>query len=114
MNTIESNKLIAEFMGYPKYKIDFKGKKLNFENSRHNTYDKSWSMLMPVVEKIEDMLHDDIVITIEYKTCIIPCVSGTFFSNDAPFDIQQWGESKIQAVYNAVIEFIKWYNQQPK
>ena len=104
--TTENNKLIAEFMGYPKHKIDFVGKRLNFENSKHNTYHKDWNWLMQVVEKIESILPDDSIITIEYKNCFIPVLD-----DEEPFTIEGGGKTKIEAVYNACLEFIKWYNE---
>ena len=93
-NIIENNKLIAEFMGYPKHKIDFVGKRLNFENSKHNTYHKDWNDLMEVVKKIEVIGKTELKFSIHFENVKL--------------------SSDIQVVYNACLEFIKWYNQQNK
>lgn len=97
-NIIENNKIIAEFMGYPKYKINFIGKRLNFENSKHNTYHKDWNWLMKVVEKIES-LEDNL-------------------KNETKEDFKQFQKilslpvyTKIEVVYNSCVNFIKWYNE---
>jgi hypothetical protein len=58
-------------------------------------YESSWDMLMPVVEKI-DSLH-----------------------NNHPFEVAEFCNgyqisAKINIIYQAVIEFIKWHNQNNK
>ena len=74
----EQNNLIAEFMGY---KIDRNNEWIDnlglyIQDGREDLrFQSSWDRLMPVVDKIEAMLHDDIVITITYKTCLIPVVA---------------------------------------
>ena len=104
MKTIEKNKLIAEFMGYPKHKIDFVGKRLNFENSKHNTYHKDWNWLIEVVEKIESL---------GYRMEIVKHICRIYLSNKETIVISE-NTPKIEAVYNAVVEFIKWYNNKNK
>lgn len=119
-DTTITNKLIAEFMEYP-YRYSDTGIISGTERWEVGIghwwctvdellFDSSWDWLMPVVEKIEYMLHDDIVITIEYKTCVIPVVAGTFATGG--FDISVVGSTKLDACYKAVVEFIKWYNKQ--
>ncbi|MES2864053.1 MAG: hypothetical protein V4666_08040 [Bacteroidota bacterium] len=70
-------------------------------------YNSSWDWLMPVVEKIESLLPDDSVIMIEYKDCYIPVLD-----DGEPFTIQGRGGTKLIAVYEACLEFIKWHNEQ--
>lgn len=85
-------------------------------------YDKSWDALMPVVEKIEAVQLDDkwhVVVRasanvqIFYRACII-----TYEPDEESGDtnegaaIQTKGETKLEAVHNAVYQFITWYNQQ--
>lgn len=97
---LEGNKIIARFMGLPEYKIEFKGKFLNFENSKHNRYNSDWNILMSVVEKIESL---GFTCFIQGNECSIESLEktiGTFCRT-----------TKIEAVYKAVIEFIKLYNQ---
>ena len=106
-NIIENNKLIAEFMGYPKHKIDFVGKRLNFENSKHNTYHKDWNWLMLVVEKIESLGYKiDISKWEKSQYCGIYLNGKKISGNEQIL--------KIEAVYNACIEFVKWYITQNK
>lgn len=67
-------------------------------------YHNSWDMLMPVVEKIEEM---GFKITFDNTECTI--------TNDDSYIRTQWGKdanTKIIFVYKAVVEFIKWFNQQ--
>ena len=111
--TLEGNKLIAEFMITQKPSDDFcvnwkdKIEFSVFMNGKSKTYlysklkfHSSWDWLMPVVEKIEDLGHG---VTIYRKGCQINdvhCTNTGFRHN-----------SKIEETYQAVIEFIKWYNE---
>ena len=104
-----NNKIIAEFMGatltkdlqimYPVYEGDS-------SYVKDLKYHLDWNWLMEVVEKIESLLPDDSFVTIEHKSCWIP-----IYDDEQPFGIECREETKIQAVYNACIEFIKWYNE---
>lgn len=62
-------------------------------------YHKSWDSLMPVVEEIESRGH---WVGIEFNQCEIKLGIGesVYFTNQ---------ESKIKAVWLAVVEFILWY-----
>lgn len=77
-----------------------------------------WTFLMSVVEKIESYLADDCNVTIAYKSCNIVVVVGNNYpknyTDEDGFDINTYADSKKEAVYNAVVEFIKWYNNQNK
>jgi len=117
MENIENNKIIAEFMGGLKdgeSRLSLQKNEIwlpihgvcHLGNSgKVLKYHSSWDWLMEVVEKIEGVLPDDSVITIQYKDCNIPV-------NEGEFDIYINATTKIEAVYNACLEFIKWYNQQ--
>jgi len=129
MNTIENNKLIAEFMGFKFHDIDgscycvngdkyIKPKSLiRLDKGEKLEYDTSWDWLMPVVEKIESLpevdefmiKYDSVYKTIEVQ--ILPSFKDSFerICNFMPLE-----EPKIATVYNTCIEFIKWYNQQSK
>lgn len=128
-NILENNKLIAEFMGLkPKMESPdvyvfsdmpyFSVRENNPEDVmnaivKYSKYDSDWSWLMEVVEKIESLptmkdngnfffeIHQDSV-TVFNSTCmdIIIEVIGQ--------------ESRINNTYQAVIEFIQWYNKQNK
>ena len=79
---MKDNKLIAEFMG-----IDTK-----WANSTDDTYDyhKSWDYLMPVVESCFERLDARDNSADEIKRHLLAC--------------------HIKGVYQAVVEFIKQYN----
>ena len=114
-NVTENNKLIAEFMGYPKHKIDFVGKRLNFENSKHNTYHKDWNWLMKVVEKIHSMQSYGVLINpngtyIQDEDDKVICM--TFKNEEVNGEIIS--SSNIEATFNCCAEFVKWYNEQNK
>lgn len=92
---IENNKLIAEFMEWKEYVNDRgiliykKGEDL--KSISQLNYSTSWDWLMPVVVKcfgVNVNNNDDF----------------SFKLNDALL------ETNIKTLYNAVIEFIKWYN----
>jgi hypothetical protein len=112
----ENNKLIAEFMELVK-----EDRYLSFETGRYCKkdndgcypapvkvyikdgrtvhylkYHSSWEWLMPVVEKIE---HTYAYVNI--KGCHVKI--STLVDVNAP--------TKLEAVYKAVVEFIKWYNE---
>ena len=110
--TTENNKIIAEFMGVSKSKIDANGQVLNFENSKYNTYNSDWNWLMEVVEKIESISFGEdnfINVTIGCGfNCTIQDAHGKLFK------LSTWEHTKIKTVYNTCLEFIKWYNEQNK
>ena len=135
MNTVENNKLIAEFMGNTMIAVNIPfeyevGEELPTSGNickdivdaqeevlteldegvingqsvllQTPTYDTSWDWLMPVVEKIE-------IIEWEGKSFEFYIVGKGCFLNDKP--PTTFGETKIEATYKAVVEFIKWYNK---
>ena len=126
MNT-ENNKLIAEFMGKQlPYKSDNGNWKFNVKGAGLITstnvedlnrflgfdYDINWGMLMPVVEKIENLEYIDRmgrfnVTSVNFEENY----TGSIFDLGKEI-IQEEGEDKITATYNVVVKFIKWYNQQ--
>jgi hypothetical protein len=127
MNT-ENNKLLAEFFGgkyknqtniplndneiwLPKFGVCHlgnNGKVLKFHND--------WNWLMEVVEKIESLEFypknstcigfDSFGVEINKKRCDITRY-GDFTLNL----LQGNGSTRIESVYNACVEFIKWYNE---
>lgn len=112
---LNGNKLIAEFIGTlkspNKETIWFKNynpilnKKMVFINQLK--YHDSWDWLMTCVEKIEEM---DVVASfqIEQPTIYIWASSESSTFEDIEVDI--FNRSKIEAVYEACIKFINWYN----
>lgn len=100
-NKSENNRLIAKFME-SKVTID-----TYFINGMYMTinesdlkYHSDWNWLMQVVEKIESL---NVVVEIRENVCYIETTPNDYYS--------ELEETKIQATYNAVVRFIKWYNE---
>ena len=103
----EGNKLIAEFMQFEYDRKDLVTGKilLGIEDCKYNS---SWDWITPVFIHIESMGYrtymvckseaDNLVEIYDKKHCIASCYS----------------DSKIIAVYKAVLQFIKWYNSKNK
>ncbi len=100
MNTQENNRLIAEFMNldmYPPHDdypllydcslIDQDPQWYALEEFQYHT---SWDWLMPVIEEIDHL---------EYESERLDKINQALVTK------------VIEDVYNAVVEFIKWYNQ---
>ncbi len=108
---IENNKLIAEFMGHItsdnlESVCGFRGQEIfPFADLEYHT---SWDWLMPVVEKIETYLWVFSIsgLKIEYAT-----IDQYKKGDSQVFPVPG---KKIIAVYEAVVFFIKWYNEQQK
>lgn len=113
-----TNKVIAEFMGdkfrtSPNVMENLKGLRIKYPHKWTNylMFDYQWNWLMPVVEKIENLeylnrmgrFNVNAINFEENYTCVIK-------DNEQPF-IQVEGEDKRTATYNAVIDFIEWYNE---
>lgn len=118
-----NNCLIAEFMG-GKTTISL-GKNITWDLPNMPGYqwvlfyNSSWDWLMPVVEKIESLgfwtnISAHTSFDNKYKSFAIkrikPKSDGEYVYNYEG----DWNESKIEAVYQGVIEFIKWFNEHQK
>lgn len=129
MRTIENNKLIAEFLGYPKNTYKEAGAKLvdntyvwylkdvdhyyidgEWIDEVQLRFDTEWNWIMKAVDKIESFEDDNrcakynINIEQSFVEIIDKNTDDTIVDTDA--------DTKIEATYNAVIEFIKYYNKQ--
>jgi hypothetical protein len=113
-NTIENNKLIAEFMeiheimldDYSNYEIDVIYPILGIKPNHHKgliihesdlQFHSSWDWLMPVVEKYYEVLD---TIDVEHED---------------EFRIklhEQLLDVNLEGLYEVVVNFIKWYNEQ--
>ena len=112
MKTIENNKLIAEFLGETKQPFEFsqfgyinslgEWKDTFFDNQLK--FHSDWNWLMEVVEKIESL---------GYRVEIAKHICRIYLSNKETIIISE-NTPKIEAVYIACVEFIKWYNNQNK
>ena len=120
---LEGNKLIAEFMGMKFLSTHFDSAgyeqysySVSDEISKQvygytgtttfldNQFNTSWDWLMPVVEEIEKM--EAINLKIEGVSCQI-CSYGFVRARET-------ADTKKEAVWLAVVEFIKWHNQNLK
>lgn len=118
---IEGNKLIAEFMdGYKRYYSDTLGMVWDHEYytpplaggkcDEDLKYHSSWDWLMPVVEKIESLKFDVRIngVTDHAGGLHQSCYIEDWKSDDVA---KYHSSSKIESVYKAVVEFIKWHNK---
>lgn len=136
MNTTENNKIIAEFMelrstnkcvrsetgkyydyhSSPKFscikeqEIQIEGEngfglvEQDFLFIEDLKFHSDWNWLMEVVEKIESLGFEFIITTFEI---MIDKHRETIVRNLPVVD----KKTKIEAVYTACVEFIKWYNE---
>jgi hypothetical protein len=115
INDREGNGLIAEFMGV---KNEYK-----WHGQYARDYHSSWDFIMPVIEKIESLelkgIEQDkeviyqFTISIENNQCLIhrdflPQYWGTETDFLNLYDCHKI--NKIESVWLAIIEFIKWFN----
>lgn len=124
MTTKEKNKLLAEFLElkpinvFGRYSISKNHIHVNCETEeeafesfcKSAKFDTDWNWLMEVVEKIEN-LNEYISIYLYPQGCTISKCKE-FEGDKDYFDISIDGDSKIEAVYNACVEFIQWYYRQ--
>lgn len=119
MNIIENNKLLAEFIGYtqphPEYPSTTYWYKKDKQPLAILLFDSDWNWLMQIVEKIQllDIVHeynrsyDNVFKT--WECYLIPAYKNSF-----GYIRSLSKNSEIEAVYNACVEFVKWYNEQNK
>lgn len=144
MNTTENNKLIAEFMGavlldgqYFFKSIVFKEGK-NFFDLEGLKFHYDWNWLMEVTEKIEttsyavpekfqrgfmkntttttgliNSSYDDRIEFLGWTSSAWLGVKTIWDSTNLGEDVARY-KSKIEAHYNAVTQFIVWYNSAEK
>lgn len=110
---VEKNKILASFLGRSgktnKSLYAFKNLEYNGQiwfNETELRFHTDWNWLMQVVEKIESLKHCQIDISLNW--CRIG-YKDTLFNYDSRNYFK--GLTKIDAVYNACVEFIKWYNE---
>lgn len=112
MNTIENNKLIAEFMG-----LTIITDNISFFDTGYNplkNYHSDWNYLMEIVNNIENLGKYEIDIQKKIdcdNTCQINWLKTPYKYMVISVGL---GKTKIQAVYNACVQFITWYNENNK
>lgn len=111
--TTENNILLAEFLGATK--TDLKGKQkpiwypiLGASHTQLH-FHKDWNWLMLVVDKIESLGFS---VTIHTDTCYV--AHNTDKSVETIIGISDYKLGKLKVVYNACIQFVKWFNSQNK
>ena len=133
MNT-ENNKLIAEFMGYEiieyqhgKYRPIFNGNKyaktigelkelwggLDLQFTGRFTecviypFSSDWNYLMPIIKRIESLGFEVLIGRIS-------CQVNSVLDRENAISSMVCGDvsKKIEITHQAVIQFIKWYNNQ--
>ena len=115
----EGNRLIAKFKGWFEeedglegnwYEIQGYGKYVAFstykETYRDLPFHRSWEYLMDVVEQIEKLNN---FVLIGAITCTIHSRKNDVLGNSILCSIS--AESKKEAVWLAVVDFINWYNK---
>ena len=112
------NKLIAEFMGGRYFEIGgIMGTTYQYRDLIHKgdyyypnelKYHTSWDWLMPVVENIQSLAIDEVG-EINVMIASHECLIGEDYYHPI-INIERNG-SYISMIYIAVVEFIKWYNE---
>lgn len=112
------NELIAEFHGW-KHSPTPKGKGAGLWNfpewgksaykSNAFCYNDSWDWLMAVVEKIERGVGMENVVSIDWSGCRIQIDGSSDICRDTFGAL-----TKLEATYNAVVAFIRFYNENLK
>jgi hypothetical protein len=94
-NTKETNKIIAEFMGYSQPHPDYPNSSYWYKEGKQPMvillYHSDWNRIMEVVEKIKQIGVEELKFSIEFERAILTLNKKT--------------------IYNACIWFIKWYNE---
>lgn len=136
-NTVENNKLLAEFLEFEKVKFlngcytfiipDYLShgeyKNLTLEDNKEVVawdvenliFHKDWNWLMKVVEKIHSMQSYGVLINpngtyIQDEDDKVICM--TFKNEEVNGEIIS--SSNIEATFNCCVEFVNWYNEQNK
>jgi len=102
--TTENNKIIAEFMEWKVVNdelLDHKGLFVQYSDEPLK-FHSDWNWLMEVVEKIESLGYGMDIQTLGVH---VNTFEGTKFRYNRLFLCEK---SKIEAVYNACLEFIKY------
>ena len=112
----ENNKIIAEFLGWQKQTWSYNDAVAFYPSfSEHSTFDlkfhSDWNWLIEVVEKIESLGY---IVSTHFNSTDIKNLDTleTICYNRGSWKQYTPPLTKIESVYNACVEFIKWYNEQ--
>lgn len=111
--------MIAEFMGWTLDDSHLKsyrkriGGVFKYVHQSQLKYDTDWNCLMPVVDKIENIRMKQHENSMEYNVMIEQqrCIITSETQGEICYFVGNIG-GKIAVVYDAVVSFIKWYNEQ--
>ena len=128
---LEGNRLIAEFMGVKitgtKYGCNHPLVTCAYPNYPNLKYHSSWDWLMPVIDKIESLegsnpfkdnpkvkFQGDHVEIFWYSTYRGDCIYWKNYTgiDNNTYQHKNQEDSRILAVFRAIVEFIKWYNSK--
>jgi hypothetical protein len=117
----EGNKLIAEFMGISVFERygDVRTYPSGSTVSKRVQYHKSWDWLMPIVEKIEKEHQAEFIIAsqVEEKDGEVTWYQDAainLWTDEGQRYFETSSSSKIQSVWDIIIQFIQWHNQNKK
>jgi len=127
MNTIENNKLIAEFMGAFALDIEEEdGFWYLTDGLFPHGYDRicfgamkyasDWNWLMEVVDKIESLNVQKLSFNFNIQKDRVSLYYAHISEPKKQIEMYfEWGQkTKIENLNKIVVEFIKWYNEQKK
>lgn len=111
---LESNNLIAEFMGDNFIIEDLKNRQMHCYGTKKLEYHSSWDWLMPVVEKISEFKYED-------GDTAYPRTFGVIEDGKKMFRLNRHQlfrcDTLIEATWLSVVNFIRWHkwiNEQKK
>ena len=87
-----------------------------YYDSNYGQWNHNWSWLMPVLEKIESMGYKTVASQSDFNANhYINIITGTHIINQTtenPSKFMGQAKLKIDAYYQAITEFIEWYNKR--
>lgn len=101
--------------------MDTYGTVTNLQSQYDLQYDKSWSKLMPILEKIEGIGHKTIIgggdhwghyCNIMYSKSKAEHIEHLTNAGYQETKALGQADTKIGAIYSAIVQFIKWHNEQ--
>jgi hypothetical protein len=91
---------------------DYYNDKKPYDNYKWSlNYNTDWNLLMGVVEKIENLFNGNMIIEIEGDNCRLSTNCNSVLDKNY-FELYSTLNTKIESTYEAVIKFIKWYNNE--